>query len=170
MATAIKKPAASRAAGEGQYVTLGIEEEVFAVPVDSVLEILDLRKVSRIPEAPPYMLGLIDLRGRSVPVLDLRVKLGLQPLSATDSTRILVIEVTMSGRSLVLGLVADRVIEVLALGQGEIEPAPDIGVRWRSDYIQGVGRRGGNFIVIFDLPRLFSTEEAVALQNPAFAA
>ena len=170
MADAIKKPAAPRAAGEGQYVTLGIEDEVFAVPVDSVLEILDLRKVSRIPEAPPYMLGLIDLRGRSVPVLDLRVKLGLPSLSATDSTRILVIEVTMSGRSLVLGLVADRVIEVLALGAGEIEPAPDIGVRWRSDYIQGVGRRGGNFIVIFDLPRLFSTEEAVALQNPAFAA
>ncbi len=170
MAKAIAKAAAEAAAGEKQYVTLGIADEVFAIPVESVLEILDMRKVSRIPEAPPYMLGLIDLRGRSIPVLDLRVKLGLPPLAATNSTRILVIEVIISGRALVLGLVADRVIEVLALGGGEIEPAPDIGVRWRSEYIQGVGRRGAAFIVIFDLPRLFSTEEAVALQPPALAA
>ena len=99
MGQAMTKPAASSAAGEGQYVTLGIEHEVFAVPVESVLEILDMRRVSRIPEAPPYMLGLLDLRGRSVPVLDLRVKLGLPPQSATDTTRILVVEVIMNGRA-----------------------------------------------------------------------
>ena len=103
------KPAARSAAGQGQYVTLGIEDEVFAVPVESVLEILDMRRVCRIPEAPSYMLGLLDLRGRSVPVLDLRVKLGLPPKSATDTTRILVVEVIMNGRPLVLGLVAGYV-------------------------------------------------------------
>ena len=74
-------------------MTLGIEQEVFAIPVEAVLEILEMRRVSRIPEAPPYMLGLIDLRGRSVPVLDLRTKLGLPHAAATDTTRILVIEV-----------------------------------------------------------------------------
>ncbi len=77
MSYAMAEPALTAPAAEGQYVTLGIEDEVFAVPVESVLEILDLRKVSRVPEAPPYMLGLIDLRGRSIPVLDLRLKLGL---------------------------------------------------------------------------------------------
>ncbi len=160
-----KLAAASAAAGERQYLTLGIEHEVFAVPVESVLEILDMRRVSRIPEAPPYMLGLLDLRGRSVPVLDLRVKLGLPPQSVTDTTRILVVEVNMNGRALVLGLVADRVIEVLAMGGGEIEPAPEIGVRWRSEYISGVGHRGESFIIIFDLPRLFSTDDAAAIQK-----
>jgi purine-binding chemotaxis protein CheW len=154
---------------ENQYVTLGIGHEVFAVPVESVLEILDMRQVSRIPEAPPSMLGLIDLRGRSVPVLDLRTKLGLPQLAATESTRILVIEVAISGRRLVLGLVADRVIEVLAMSAGDIEPAPDIGVRWRSGYIAGVGRRGSGFIVIFDLPKLFSEADAAALQASAAA-
>jgi purine-binding chemotaxis protein CheW len=152
---------------EKQYVTLGIDKEVFAIPVEAVLEILDIRPVSRIPEAPPYMLGLIDLRGRSVPVLDLRTKLGLPSLAATDLTRILVIEVAISGRRLVLGLVADRVIEVLALAGREIEPAPDIGVHWRSEYIHGVGRRGADFIVIFDLPKLFSASDAAAIQASA---
>ena len=113
------------------------------------------------------MLGLLDLRGRSVPVLDLRVKLGLPPHSATDTTRILVVEVIINGRPLYLGLVADRVIEVLAMSSGEIEPPPEIGVRWRSQYIRGVGHRGESFIIIFDLPRLFSTEDAAALQNSA---
>ncbi len=165
MGQAITKAAVTSAADERQYVTLGIEHEVFAVPVESVLEILDLRRVSRIPEAPPYMLGLLDLRGRSVPVLDLRAKLGLAPHTATDTTRILVVEVTINERPLVLGLVADRVIEVLAMTGAEIEPPPEIGVRWRSEYISGVGHRGENFIIIFDLPRLFSTEDAAAIRS-----
>jgi purine-binding chemotaxis protein CheW len=150
---------------EQQFVTLGIEREVFAVPVEAVLEILDMQPVFRVPETPPYMLGLIDLRGRSVPVLDLRAKLGLPSVPPTETTRILVLEVEVGGRPLFLGLVADRVIEVLAFSAGDIEPPPDIGVRWRSDYISGVGHRDARFVIIFNLARLFSVEEAMALAN-----
>lgn len=163
-------------ASEAQFVTLGIESEVFAVPVEAVLEILDMRPVFRVPEAPPYMLGLIDLRGRSVPVLDLRGKLGLPSIPATETTRILVIETTVAGRPMVLGLVADRVIEVLAFSGKDIEPPPEIGVHWHSDYINGVGHRDGRFVIIFDLPRLFSSEDGFAIARapmaplPAFAA
>ena len=71
----------------------------------------------------------------------------------------------MAGRSLVLGLVADRVFEVLAFAASDIEPAPDIGVRWRSDYIRGVGHRDARFVIIFDLPRLFSTEDALVIAS-----
>jgi purine-binding chemotaxis protein CheW len=148
---------------EHQFVTLGIDQEVFGVPVESVLEILDMRPIFRVPEAPHYLVGLIDLRGRSIPVLDLRAKLGLPAVPATETTRILVLEVEVAGRTLVLGLVADRVFEVLALGADDIEPPPDIGVRWRSDYIRGVGHRDGRFVIIFDLSRLFSTEDVVAI-------
>ncbi len=162
--------AAVKTATEGQFVTLAIEKEVFAVPVESVLEILDMRQASKIPEAPPYLLGLIDLRGRSIPVLDLRVKLGLPAVPPTETTRILVLEVAIAGRQLVLGLVADRVIEVMALRPEEIEPAPDIGVRWRSEYIMGVGHRGGRFVIIFNLARLFSEEDTAALLGTAAAA
>jgi purine-binding chemotaxis protein CheW len=150
-------------ATERQLVTLGIEQEVFGVPVESVLEILDMRPIFRVPEAPRFLLGLIDLRGRSVPVLDLRAKLGLPAIPATETTRILVLEVEVAGRALVLGLVADRVFEVMALRADDIEPPPDIGVRWRSDYIRGVGHRDGRFVIIFDLARLFSTEEAMSI-------
>ncbi len=147
-------------AGEAQFVTLGLGREVFGVPVEAVLEILDMQPVFAVPEAPAYMLGLIVLRGRSVPVLDLRTRLGLPSIPPTETTRILVLEVEVSGRPLVLGLVADRVIEVVALAAREIEPAPDIGVRWRSEYISGVGHRDARFVIILDLPRLFSTEHA----------
>jgi len=148
---------------EAQFVALGIEREVFGIPVETVLEILDMQPVFRVPEAPAYLLGLIDLRGRSVPVLDLRIKLGLPAVAPTESTRILVIEVEISGRSLVLGLVADRVFEVMAIHARDIEPPPDIGVRWRSEYIRGVGHRDARFVIIFDLARLFSSEDAAAL-------
>jgi purine-binding chemotaxis protein CheW len=152
-------------AAEHQFVTLGIEQEVFGVPVESVLEILDMRPIFRVPEAPHYLLGLIDLRGRSVPVLDLRAKLGLPAIPATEMTRILVLEVEVAGRALVLGLVADRVFEVMALRADDIEPPPDIGVRWRSDYIRGVGHRDARFVIIFDLSRLFSTADAIAIAS-----
>lgn len=161
--------AAVKTAADGQFVTLSIDREVFAVPVETVLEILDMREPSRVPESPPYMLGLIDLRGRSVPVLDLRAKLGLPAIPPTETTRILVLEIVISGRPIVLGLVADRVIEVMALGANEIEPVPGIGVRWRSDYILGVGHRDGRFVIIFNLSRLFSEEDTAALLCSAAA-
>ncbi len=151
------------AGNNAQFVTLGIDREVFAVPVDTVLEILDMRLMFRVPDAPPYLIGLIDVRGRGVPVIDLRVKLGLPATEATETTRILVLEVPITGRRLVLGLVADRVFEVAALDERQIEPPPDIGIRWHSEYIRGVGRRGDDFVIILDLARLFSSEEAALL-------
>jgi purine-binding chemotaxis protein CheW len=98
-----------------------------------------------------------------VPVIDLRVKLGLGATAATEHTRILVLEIPLRGRELTLGLIADRVFEVMALDLKQVEQPPEIGVRWRSDYIAGVGRRGDGFVIIFDLARLFSGEEAAYL-------
>jgi purine-binding chemotaxis protein CheW len=142
-----------------QFVTLGIDREIFAVPVETVLEILDMRELFRMPDAPAWLAGLIDVRGRSVPVIDLRVKLGLPAAAVTEGTRIMVLEVPISGRQLVLGLVADRVYEVAPLDAGRLEPPPDIGTKWRSEYIRGVGRRGERFVVVFDLGRLFESDE-----------
>jgi purine-binding chemotaxis protein CheW len=152
---------------EAQFVTLGIEREVFAVPVEAVVEILDMRPMFRLPDAPSYLAGLIDVRGRSVPVIDLRVKLGLPAAPATETTRILVLEITVAGRLLALGLIADRVFEVMTLDLRQVEAPPDIGVRWRSEYISGVGRRSGGFVIIFDLPHLFSTTDAILIDPGA---
>ena len=150
-----------------QFVTLGIGRELFAIPVEAVVEIIDLREMFHVPDAPAYLAGLIDVRKRSVPVVDLRVKLGLPAAVPTESTRIMVLEIAAAGRQLVLGLIADRVFEVASLDGGRLEPPPDIGTRWRSDYILGVGRRGESFVVIFNLERLFSSDDTAFLGAPA---
>lgn len=157
------------ALGDGtQYVTLGLDHEVFAVDVHRVREILDVPPIAKLPNGPPYLLGMIDVRGECVPVIDLRTKLGFAPAAQTANTRILVLEVEVCGRRLVMGLLADRVFEVAPMDGGVVEAPPDIGVRWRSEYIRGIGRRGDAFVVVFDLNRLFSSED-IAMVVPEAA-
>jgi purine-binding chemotaxis protein CheW len=152
---------------EQQFVTLGLGEEVFAVPVELVREILDYQPPFGIPDGPPYFLGLTDVRGQGAPTLDLRLKLGMARVSPGPSTRILVIDVPLEDRVLTLGLVADRVFEVIPIRSDQIEPAPDIGLRWRSDYIHGVVRRETGFVVLFDLARLLTASDAEAIAKAA---
>jgi purine-binding chemotaxis protein CheW len=141
---------------EAQFVTFSLGEEVFAVPVEVVREILDHEEPFKIPHGPEYLLGLRDVRGQGVPVIDLRLRLGMSRTEKTPHTRILVLDVPVGDRELALGLVADRVFEVVPFRNEQVETAPDIGVRWRSDYIAGVVRRETGFVVIIDLARLFS--------------
>ncbi len=136
-----------------QFVTLGLDQEVF---VHGRSGAGDPRHAPTVPHSRcgrRTLAGLIDVRGQAVPVIDLRLKLGLPARAAGADTRILVLEVPMAGRSLSLGLIADRVFEVTALDAGSLSPPPDIGSMWRSDYIEGIGRRGDSFVVIFDVSR-----------------
>lgn len=155
--------------GDAQFVTLGIDNEVFAVPVEAVREILDVKPVVRLAGAPPYLAGLIDVRGSAVPVIDLRTKLGLPRVEPTENTRLLVLEVSVGGRDLVLALVTDRVFEVAGFPRVQIEPPPDIGLSWHSDYISGVCSRDESFVILLNLGRLFSSEEAAFLGSQAVA-
>lgn len=145
---------------ETQYVTFRLGEEVFAAPVAQVREILDYLPPVRVHNGPAHLLGLIDVRGRGVPTLDLRVRLGMEPHQPAPDTRILVLDLQLEDRALTLGLVADRVFEVASFRRDEIEPAPDVGVRWRSEYITGVVRRADGFVVIIDITHLLSTSDA----------
>lgn len=148
-----------------QFVTLGIDREVFAIGVEHVHEILDMRPISRIPNAPGYLMGMIDVRSRTVPVVDLRVRLGLPAIEDTTSTRIIVLDVRVGAVEMSLGLLADRVYEVTDLSEHALEPPPEIGIRWNSSYIKGVGRRGGSFVIVLDLEHLFASDEAALLGN-----
>ena len=152
-------------AAEGQYVTFGLGDEVFAAPVGLVREILTYQAPSRIPNGPAYLLGLTDVRGRGVPTADLRIRLGMTPVEPTLNTHILVLDIPLEDRVLSLGLVADRVFEVAAFTIDQIEPSPDLGVKWRSDYISGVVRRSDGFVVLIDLARLLSTTDAASLSS-----
>jgi len=146
------------------YVTVGVGDEIFAVDVAIVREILAYRIVAHLPNAPPFLVGVIDVRGCTVPVIALRLKLGLPAVSITDDTRILVLEIDVEGRQLVVGLLADRVFEVAEFENDGLEAAPDVGVRWKSEYIRGIGRLRGEFVIIFDMEHLLSSEDVASLQ------
>lgn len=146
------------------FVTLGVGDEIFAVDVAIVREILAYRTVAHLPNAPPFLVGVIDVRGCTVPVIALRLKLGLPAVSITDDTRILVLEIDVEGRQLVVGLLADQVFEVAEFEIDGLEAAPDVGVRWKSEYIRGIGRLRGEFVIIFDMEHLLSSEDVASLQ------
>jgi purine-binding chemotaxis protein CheW len=154
-------------ADENQYVTLCLGAEVFAIPVAMVREILDYRDFFHIPDGPSHLLGLIDVRSRGIPVVDLRTKLNLPKVPPDQLTRIIVLDVPLPGRTLSLGLVADKVLEVTSFSAAQIEGVPDVGVTWRSDYIAGVVRRDTGFVVLFDLPQLLTAEEAALTASTA---
>lgn len=156
-------------AENSQYVTLGIAEDIFAAPVERVQEILEVQAVSRMPNAPAWFLGMIEVRGQGVPVIDLRLKLGLGAVDDTVNTRIVVLQVSVDGRELTLGLKTDRVFEVAVLDEAELEQPPEIGVRWNSDLIAGIGRRNGKFVTVLDLNRLFGVAEVALVAGPASA-
>lgn len=155
---------------EIQAVTFGLGAETFAVPVALVREILDYRAPFRIPNGPDFLLGLTDMRGQGIATIDFRIRLGMPSTAPTPSTRILVVDVPVVDRVLVLGLVVDRVLEVSAFRSDQIGGAPDIGVRWPSDYIAGVVKRAEGFVVLVDVARIFSAEEVDHLVPAALAA
>jgi purine-binding chemotaxis protein CheW len=155
-----------------QYLTLGLDGETFGIGIKNVREILDMRPISKIPHAPNFLLGMIDVRGSSYPIVDLRTKLDLPSVPATEATRIIILDVPMQGRFVGVGFVADCVFEVTGIDESQIEPAPSVGGRWKSDYLAGIGRRGdGGFVIIFDLAKLMASSEEVvdAVAAPAAA-
>lgn len=142
-----------------QYLTLGIDGELFGIDIAHVREILDMRPISKLPHAPEFLLGMIDVRGTGFPIVDLRTKLGLPRVPATEATRIIILDVQLDGRTMGVGFVADRVFEVTSLDAEQTEAAPNVGGRWRSNYIAGIGRKGEAFVIILDLARFMADTE-----------
>lgn len=140
-----------------QYLTLGLAGETYGISIRNVREILDMRPISRLPHAPPFLLGMIDVRGSGYPVVDLRIKLDLPSVAPTEATRIIILDVPMDGRVVGVGFVADCVFEVTDLDEGRLEAPPSIGGRWKSDYLAGLGRKGDKFVLIFDLVKLMTS-------------
>lgn len=141
-------------AEQAQYVTIGVAEEIFAAPVTKVLEILDVRPIARLPRAPEHLLGMIDVRGEGVPVLDLRLTLGLPSAPDTENTRIVVLAINGAEGVLTIGLRADRVFEVTVLDSETLDPPPGVSAAWGKRVIEGIGRRNGAFVTVLDLDSL----------------
>lgn len=142
-----------------QYLTFKLVEEVFAVEVAKVREILELTTITKIPQTPDYMRGMINLRGRVVPVMDMRLKFDMPETEQTVNTCIIVVEVLYGEETVVIGALADSVQEVFELEPDQIEPPPHIGTRLNTDFILGIGKNDSQFIMILNIDRTFSNDE-----------
>lgn len=142
-----------------QYLSYTLAGEEFALDIARVREVLDLTRITRIPRMPQYLRGVINLRGQVVPVVDQRSKFGLETVEDGKDTRIIILEVDVSGEAVVLGAVADAVHEVIEIEPDKIAEPPSLGGSLNSDYIRGMGRREEDFVIILDVDRIFSTAE-----------
>lgn len=147
-----------------QYLTFTLADEVFALDITKVREVLDFTSVTRVPRTPEFMRGVINLRGSVVPVVDLRLKFGMSRTENSVNTCIIITEVTVDGETTVLGALADSVQEVMDLGPENIAPPPRIGTKLRTDFITGMGKQNDRFVIILDIDRVFSTDELALVQ------
>jgi purine-binding chemotaxis protein CheW len=148
-----------------QYITFKLGDELFAIDVAQVREILEISRVTRVPTAPAYMRGVVNVRGKAIPVVDLRQKFGLPAAGDTLNTRIVVMEVELDGEVTIVGGLADSVHDVIELEPSQINPPPSIAMRWRTELIRGMGRRGEEFIIILDIGAVFSHDELAAIAD-----
>ena len=138
-----------------QWVTFRLGDETYGVNVMQVQEVLRMTEIAPVPGAPPYVLGIINLRGNVVTVMDTRSRFGLPPHEADDATRIVIIE----AEDQVVGILVDSVAEVVYLKQSDIEMAPNVGNEESSRYIQGVANRDEGLLILVDLDKLLTDEE-----------
>ena len=146
-----------------QYLTFKLGDEIFALEVVKVREVLDFTSITKIPRTPEFMRGVINLRGSVVPVEDLRLGFGLTRTERTVNTCIVVVEVNLQGESLVVGALADSVEEVIDIEPDHIQPAPEIGTAVKTDFIKGMGQREAGFVMILDIDKVFSAGDLAAL-------
>ncbi|KAA0888823.1 chemotaxis protein CheW [Oryzomonas japonica] len=148
-----------------QYLTFKLDEEVFALDVAKVREILEYTGITKVPQTPDFMRGVINLRGSVVPVIDLRLKFGMSATERTVNTCIIVVEVELEDETLILGVLADSVQEVIEMEPEQIEAAPHIGTHLNTDFIKGMGKHDNRFIMILDSDKIFTDEELYTVQD-----
>jgi purine-binding chemotaxis protein CheW len=167
MAQANNKPAAVAAGGTSeqaqQYLTFMLAGEIFAMGILAIKEIIEYATLTEVPMMPGYVRGVINLRGSVVPVIDLSVRFGKPSSPVTKRTCIVIIEVVSSGERHVLGVVVDAVNAVLDIPAAQIEPPPAFGSSIRTDFIQGMGKVNGKFVILLDVDHVLAADEMQVL-------
>jgi purine-binding chemotaxis protein CheW len=152
-----------------QFLTFTLGGEMFAIEINNIKEIIEYGSLTTVPMMPEFVRGVINLRGRVVPVIDLAVRFGRKASEATKRTCNVIIEVQAEEQTLDIGIVVDAVSEVLEIPASEIEPAPSFGAKIRADFIQGMGKVGGEFVIILGLDKVLSVEEMSMLSGSSAA-
>ncbi len=148
-----------------QYLSFRLDKELYAINIAKVKEVLDLTKITKVPRTPEFMLGVINLRGSVVPVVDMKMKFDMGQVEHTRDTCIIIVEVKLDGESITLGLLADSVNEVMELLKEQIEAAPKMGTRINNDFINGMGKSDEDFIILLDIDKIFSVDDIINIQQ-----
>jgi purine-binding chemotaxis protein CheW len=173
-----QNPTAARLEGDvaaleqlgGKYMTFQLAREVYGLEILAVREIIGLMEITRMPRSPAFIRGVINLRGKVIPVVDLRTKFGMEPVEATEQTVIIVVQCQVAGRALTMGLLVDLVLEVLTIEGSQIEPPPDLGTATiEGQFIRGVGKTAHGVAFLLDTARILSGEDVSALTRAAQA-
>lgn len=139
-----------------RVLTFALNGEMFAIDAGCVREILDVPTVTRVPGAPPFANGLINVRGAIVPLTDLAVAFGMTRGEHSQETRVIVIEAPVEGEATTIGILADKVHDVTAMDSASLDQPPPVGMKWRPDYIHGIAKHKGHFVILPELQRIFS--------------
>ncbi len=150
-----------------QFLTFTLGKEIFALDIGTVREVLELTPITRIPRTPEFMRGVINLRGHAVPVVDMRLKLGMSKGEDTVDTCIIIVELNYDDEQTVMGALVDSVREVFEIPPMSIETAPRMGAAVKAEYIRGMSRQDENFVIILDISKVFSAEELSLAQAMA---
>ena len=150
---------------DNQYLTFTLDRESFALDIASVREVLELVNITRVPRTPEFIRGVIILRGRAVPVVDLKMEFGMGETTPTVNTCIIIVEVSLDGEDTVLGALADSVQEVYEMESSQIEPPPRMGTPIKTDFIRGMGKTGDQCIIILDVGKVFTSVELAGLSH-----
>lgn len=148
-----------------RYLTFRLEDELFALDIANVREVLDFTAITKVPQSPEFMSGVINLRGNVVPVVDMRLEFGMTRTEKTVDTCIIIVETEIDGETTILGALADSVQEVMEMEPDRIEPPPRLGTRLKTGFIRGMGKKGSEFIMILDIDKVFSTDEVFLALN-----
>ncbi len=154
-------------ARDGKYLTFTLAGEEYGIGILKVREIIGMMPITPVPLAPEFLKGVINLRGKVIPVVDLRRKFGMEEAQVTERTCIIVVEINGTGSQVPMGIVVDAVSEVLNVKASDIEQTPNLGGNLRADYILGIGKMDGGIKILLDIDRVLNTQEILAVQKAA---
>jgi purine-binding chemotaxis protein CheW len=152
---------------EGKYLTFSLAGEEYGIGILKVKEIIGMMPITMVPRTPPFVKGVINLRGKVIPVVDLRLKFGMEEMGYSERTCIIVVEITGQGGSVLIGIVVDAVSEVLNIKGGDIEETPAFGAKLDTEYILGMAKMNGGVKILLDIDRVLKNEEKELLEEAA---
>jgi len=144
---------------EGKYLTFNLAGEEYGIGILKVKEIIGIMPITVVPQTPKYIKGVINLRGKVIPVIDLRLKFSIAAAEFTERTCIIVVEIMTAGRTILMGIVVDSVSEVLNIKAADIEATPSFGTKLNTEYILGMAKAGGSIKILLDIDKILSIEE-----------